>query len=137
MAMQEELNQFERNNIWILVSRPIDHSIIETKWIFRNKLDKNGNVVRNKVRLVAKKYNQEERIDFDETDTLVARLEAIRLLLVFTCYINFKLYQMDKKNIFLNDCITKKVFIEQLSDFKNHAYPNHIFKLNKILYDLK
>ena len=83
--MQEELNQFERNNVWTLVSRPKNYSIIGTKWVFRNKLDEHSNVIRNKARLVAKRYNQEEGIDFDETFAPVARLEAIRLLLAYAC----------------------------------------------------
>ena len=85
----QELNQFEKNNIWTLVAKPKD---IRTKWIFKNKLDKNKNIIRNKVTLVAKGYNQEKKIDFDKTFILVARLEAIRLLLVYACYINFKLF---------------------------------------------
>ena len=74
IVMQEELNQFERNKVWDLVEKSLDHPIIETKWIFRNKLDENRVVIRNKARLVAKEYNQEERIDFDETFTPIARL---------------------------------------------------------------
>ena len=74
MAMQEELNQFERNNVWELVHKPEHQSIIDTKWVFRNKMDKSGVVVRNKARLVAQDYNQEEGIDFDETFAPVARL---------------------------------------------------------------
>ncbi|MBE2321394.1 hypothetical protein DVA67_036110, partial [Solirubrobacter sp. CPCC 204708] len=67
IAMQEELNQFERNKVWELVPRPHNHSIIGTKWVFRNKKDENGNVIRNKARLVAQGYNQQEGIDYDET----------------------------------------------------------------------
>ena len=66
LAMQEELGQFERNKVWTLVLRPTNYPIIRTKWVFRNKMDKLGNVVRNKARLVAQSYNQEEGIDFDE-----------------------------------------------------------------------
>ncbi|KAH9792992.1 Integrase catalytic domain-containing protein [Citrus sinensis] len=72
MAMQEELNQFERNNVWELVPNPEHQSIIGTKWVFRNKMDESGVVVRNKARLVAQGYNQEEGIDFDETFAPVA-----------------------------------------------------------------
>ena len=90
--MQEELNQFERNNIWTLVARPKNHPITGTKLVYRNKLDENGNVIRNKARLVAKNYNQEEKIDFDETFAPVATLEAIRLLLAYACFMNFKLF---------------------------------------------
>ena len=100
--MQEELNQFKRNNIWTLVLRPKNYSIIGIKWVYRNKLDKHGNVIRNKMRLVAKYYNQEEGIDFDEIFAPVARLEAIRLLLAYACFMKFKLFQMDVKSAFLN-----------------------------------
>ena len=92
LVMQEELNQFERNNVWTLVCRPLDHPIIGTKCIFRNKLDENENIIRNKARLIAKDYNQQDGIDFDETYAPVARLEAIRLLFIFSCYIDFKLF---------------------------------------------
>ena len=98
--MQEELNQFERNKVWNLVEKPSDYPIVGTKWVFRNKLDENGTIVRNKARLVAKGYSQEEGIDYDETYAPVARLEAIRILLAFACFNNFKLYQMDAKSVF-------------------------------------
>ena len=92
MVMQEELNQFERNKVWNLVPRPKNHPIIGTKWVFKNKLNEDGIIIRNIVRLVAKSYNQEEGIDFDETFAPVAKLEVIRILFSFACYINFKLY---------------------------------------------
>ena len=84
-AMQEELHQFELNNIWELVKRPDPrkHNIIGTKWIYRNKQDENGLVVRNKARLVAQGYTQVEGIDSDETFAPIARLEAIRILLAY------------------------------------------------------
>ena len=90
-AMQEELNQFKRINVWTLVERPYHNNVIGTKWVFKNKFDEQGVVVRNKARLVAQGYTQEERIDYDETFTSVTRLEAIRILLAFTCYMDFKL----------------------------------------------
>mgnify|MGYP003703428811 CR=1 FL=1 len=92
--MHEELNQFERNKVWELVPKPKDHTIIGTKWIFRNKLDETGTIIRNKARLVAQGYNQEEGIDFDETFALVARLEAIRMLLAFTCYLHLHVLEI-------------------------------------------
>ena len=112
VAMQEELNQFERNHVWDLVPRPNDHPIIGTKWVFRNKLDETGIITRNKARLVAKGYNQEEGIDYEETYAPVARLEAIRLLLAFACIMDFKLYQMDVKSAFLNGYIQEEVYVE-------------------------
>ena len=83
IAMQEELNQFERSEVWELVSRPSNQSVIGTRWVFRNKINENAIIVRNKARLVAQGFNQEEMIDYEETFALVARLEAIRMLLAF------------------------------------------------------
>ena len=80
IAMQEELNEFERNKVWHLVLRPVNKNIIGTRWVFRNKLNEDGQIVRNKARLVAQGYKKEEGIDFDESFTPVARLEAIRIL---------------------------------------------------------
>ncbi|KAK6158602.1 hypothetical protein DH2020_005916 [Rehmannia glutinosa] len=108
--MQEELNQFERNDVWELVPCPPSQTIIGTKWVFRNKLDDQGNIVRNKARLVAQGYCQEEGIDYDETFAPVARLEAIRILLAYSCFKNFKLYQMDVKSAFLNGIIQEEVY---------------------------
>ena len=88
----DELNQFTRNNVWVLVPRSPDMHVIGTKWAFTNKLDEQGIIVKNKARLVAKGYNQEEGIDFGETYALVARLEAFRLLLAYACLSGFKLF---------------------------------------------
>ncbi|GMI75421.1 hypothetical protein HRI_001211400 [Hibiscus trionum] len=137
MAMQEELNQFERSNVWTLVNRPSNQSTIGTKWVFRNKLDESGNIVRNKARLVAQGYTQEEGIDFDETYAPVARMEAIRMLLAYACYHNFKLFQMDVKSAFLNGFINEEVYVEQPPGFEDSKFPNHVFKLTKALYGLK
>ena len=102
MAMHGELNQFKRNEVWDLVPKFASLKSIGTKWVFRNKLDESGIIVRNKARLVAKGYHQEEGIDYDETYAPDARLEAIRLLLDFACIMNFRLFQMDMKSAFRN-----------------------------------
>ena len=135
--MQEELNQFERNEVWELVPRPNDQSVIGTKWVYRNKMDENGIIIRNKARLVAQGYNQQEEIDYEETFAPVARLEVIRMLLAFACHKNFILYQMDVKNAFLNGFINEEVYVEQPPEFESFNFPNHVFKLKKALYDLK
>ncbi|KAH9744129.1 hypothetical protein KPL70_003555 [Citrus sinensis] len=137
MAMQEELNQFERNKVWELVPKPEHQSIIGTKWVFRNKMDESGVVVRNKARLVAQGYNQEEGIDFYETFAPVARLESIRMLLAFACHKDFILFQTDVKSAFLNGYIMEEVYVKQPPGFENEKFPNHVYKLSKALYGLK
>ena len=137
IAMQEELNQFVRNDVWTLVPPPRSQTIIGTKWVFRNKMDENGIVSRNKARLVAQGYNQQEGIDYDETFAPVARLESIRILLAYACAHNFKLFQMDVKSAFLNGVINEEVYVAQPPGFVDFEKPNHIFKLKKALYGLK
>ncbi|GKD84825.1 retrovirus-related pol polyprotein from transposon TNT 1-94, partial [Tanacetum coccineum] len=105
--------------------------------IYRNKLDENGVVSRNKARLVAQGYNQQEGIDYDETYAPVARLESIRILLAYACALDFKLFQMDVKSAFLNGFINVEVYVEQPPGFINFAKPNHVYKLKKALYGLK
>ena len=100
--MNEELDQIEKNHTWELVPRPHDKNVIGTKWIFKNKLNENGDVIRNKARLVCKGYAQQEGIDFEETFAPVARLEAIRMFLAFSSFQQIKVYQMDVKSSFLN-----------------------------------
>nr|GEU48610.1 retrovirus-related Pol polyprotein from transposon TNT 1-94 [Tanacetum cinerariifolium] len=90
MAMQEELNQFKTNDVWELVPNSMDMTIIGTKWVYRNKLNENGVVTRNKARLVSQGYNQQERIDYDKTYAPVARLESIRILIAYACALDFK-----------------------------------------------
>jgi hypothetical protein len=109
--MQEELENFERNQVWTLVDPPRDVNVIGTKWVFKNKKGEDGEVMRNKAHLVAQGYNQVEGLDFGETFTPVARLEAIRILLAFAASRGFKLYQMDVKSAFLNGVIQEEVYV--------------------------
>ena len=136
-AMQEELNQFERSEVWDLVPRPEDVNVIGTKWVYKNKSDENGTVTRNKARLVAQGYTQIEGLDFDETFAPVARLESIRLLLGVACILKFKLYQMDVKSAFLNGYLQEEVYVEQPKGFVDPEHPNYVYKLKKALYGLK
>ncbi|GJV39322.1 retrovirus-related pol polyprotein from transposon TNT 1-94 [Tanacetum coccineum] len=137
VAMQEQLNQFIANDVWELVPQPRNMTIIETKWVFRNKLDENGIVGRNKDRLVAQGYNQQEGINYDETYALVARLESIRILLAYACALDFKLFQMDIKSAFLNSFINEEVYVAQPPGFIDFVKLDHVYKLNKALYGLK
>ena len=90
-AMYKELHQFERNKVWHLVPRPLNGSVIGTKWVYRNKINEEGQIIRNKTRLVAKVYNQEFGIDFEESFVPVDRIEAIRILLAYACGKGFQL----------------------------------------------
>ncbi|KAJ9552303.1 LOW QUALITY PROTEIN: hypothetical protein OSB04_016348 [Centaurea solstitialis] len=133
-AMQEELAEFIRNNVWLLVPRPRKRTIIGSKWIFRNKLDEIGTIIRNKARLVAQGYRQEEALI---TMKLLLLLEAIRLFLAFAAHMNFKVYQMDIKNAFLNGKLNEEVYVAQPPGFVDPKFPDHVYKLNKALYGLK
>jgi len=137
VAMQEELNQFQRNDVWDLVPKPQKKKIIGKKWLFRNKLNEQGEVVRNKARLVAQGYSQQEGIDYTETFAPVARLEAIRLLLSYAVNHGIILYQIDVKSAFLNGVISEEVFVKQPPGFEDLKHPDHVYKLKKLLYGLK
>ncbi|KAK1665796.1 hypothetical protein QYE76_053955, partial [Lolium multiflorum] len=135
-AMHEELNNFKRNKVWTLVEKPKEcRNVIGTKWIFKNKQDEFGNVVRNKARLVAQGFSQVEGIDFGETYAPVARLESIRILLAYASHHNFKLQQMDVKSAFLNGPLHEEVYVKQPPGFEDLNFPNHVYKLDKALYD--
>jgi hypothetical protein len=136
IAMQEELNNFTRNEVWSLVQRP-KQNVIGTKWVFRNKQDKHGVVTRNKARLVAQGFTQVEGLDFGETYAPVARLESIRILIAYATIHDFKLYQMDVKSAFLNGPLQERVYVEQPPRFEDPRKPNHVYLLHKALYGLK
>ncbi|GJX50181.1 retrovirus-related pol polyprotein from transposon TNT 1-94 [Tanacetum coccineum] len=136
IAMQEELNQFITNDVWELVPHPKCTKIIETKWVYRNKLDENGIVSRNKARLLAQGYNQQEGINYDETYAPIAILESIRILLAYACALHIKLFQMDVKSAFRNGFINE-VYVAQPPGFIDFEKPNHVYKLKKALYGLK
>nr|GEW18313.1 retrovirus-related Pol polyprotein from transposon TNT 1-94 [Tanacetum cinerariifolium] len=137
VAMQEELNQLMANDVWELVPRLRNITIIRTKWVFRNKLDENGIVSPNKARLVAQGYNQQEGIDYDETYAPVARLESIRILLAYAYALDFKPFEIDVKSAFLNGFINEEVYVAQPLGFIDFKKPDHVYKLKKALYGLK
>jgi len=135
--MQEEINQFERLKVWRLVPRPEGKSIIGTKWIFKNKKDEDGVVVRNKARLVAKGYRQQEGMDYNETFAPVARIEVIRMFLAYAAHKDFIIYQMDVKTAFLNGVLKEKVYVSQPEGFVDQDNPDHVYILDNALYGLK
>jgi hypothetical protein len=134
--MEEELNNFKRNQVCELVPRP-KQNVIGTEWVFKNKQDKFGVVTKNKARLVGKGYTQVEGLDFGETYALVARLESICILLAYATHHDFKLHQMDVKSAFLNGPLQEKVYVDQPPKFEDPNFPNHVYKLHMALYGLK
>jgi hypothetical protein len=135
--MHEELENFERNQVWTLVEPPRDVNVIGTKWVFKNKQGEDGEIVRNKAILVAQGFSQIEGLDFRETFAPVTHLKAIRILLAFAASKGFKLYQMDIKSAFLNGFIQEKVYVMQPPGFEKLKYPHRVYKLSKALYGLK
>ncbi|GJZ94529.1 putative ribonuclease H-like domain-containing protein [Tanacetum coccineum] len=125
-----------KKKVWTLVDLPYGKRAIGTKWVYRNKKDNRGIVVRNKARLVAQGYTQEEGIDYDEFFALVARIEAIRLFLAYASFMNFIVYQMDAKSAFLYDTIKEEVYVCQPPGFEDPEFPNKVYKVEKALYGL-
>nr|GEV91270.1 putative ribonuclease H-like domain-containing protein [Tanacetum cinerariifolium] len=135
-AMQEDLLLFKMQKVWVLVDLPYEKRAIGTKWVFRNKKDERGIVVRNKARLVAQGYPQVEGIDYEEVFAPVARIEAIRLFLAYASFMGFMVYQMDVKSAFLYETIEEEVYVCQPSGFEDPDYPDKVYKVVKALYGL-
>nr|GEX82267.1 retrovirus-related Pol polyprotein from transposon TNT 1-94 [Tanacetum cinerariifolium] len=116
-AMQEELNEFERLEVWELVPRLDQVMVITLKWIYKVKLDELRGILKNKARLVTRSYSQEEGIDFEESFAPVARLEAIRIFLAYVAHKNMVVYQKDVKTAFLNGNLREEVYVSQPDGF--------------------
>nr|GEW54317.1 putative ribonuclease H-like domain-containing protein [Tanacetum cinerariifolium] len=126
----------DHHKFWVLVDLPHGKRAIGTKWVFRNKKDERGIVVRNKSRLVAQGHTQEEGIDYEEVFALVARIEAIRLFLAYASFMGFMVYQMDVKSAFLYRTIEEEVYVCQPLGFEDPDYPDKVYKVVKALYGL-
>ncbi|GJW06109.1 retrovirus-related pol polyprotein from transposon TNT 1-94 [Tanacetum coccineum] len=158
-AMQEEIHEFERLQVWELVPRPDYIMLINLKWIFKVKRDEFGGVLKNKARLVAKGFCQEEGNDFEEFDVglvdsqkvlqlhrqythresfaPVARIEAIRIFVANAAHKNMTFYQLDVNTSFLNGELRGEVYVNQPKGFVDPNNPNHVYRLKKALYGLK
>ncbi|GJY05690.1 retrovirus-related pol polyprotein from transposon TNT 1-94, partial [Tanacetum coccineum] len=136
-AMQEELNELKRLKVWELIPRPDKVMVITLKWIYKVKMDELGGILKNKARLVAHGYRQEEGIDFEELFAPVARLEAVQIFLVFVAHMNMVVYQIDVKNAFLNGDLREEVYVSQPDGFVDPNNPNHVYRLKKALYRFK
>ncbi|GJX22969.1 retrovirus-related pol polyprotein from transposon TNT 1-94 [Tanacetum coccineum] len=135
-AIQKELLPFKLQEVWTLVDLPDGKRDIGTKWVFRNKKDERCIVIRNKARLVAQGYTQEEGIDYDEVFAPVAKIEAIRLFLAYASFKYFVVYQIDVKSHFLYGKIEEEVYVCQPVGFEDPDYLDRVYKVEKALYGL-
>ncbi|GKE95521.1 retrovirus-related pol polyprotein from transposon TNT 1-94 [Tanacetum coccineum] len=135
--MQKELNEFERLEVWELIPRPDKVMVITLKWIYKVKLDELRGILKNKARLVAHSYRQEDGINFEESFAPVARLDAIRIFLAYAAHMNMVVYQMDVKTAFLNAILREEVYVSQPDEFMDQDNPNHVYMLKKALYGFK
>nr|GEZ50044.1 Gag-Pol polyprotein [Tanacetum cinerariifolium] len=136
-SMQEELHQFDRLDVWELVDRPLCTNVINLKWLWKNKRDEKNTVIRNKSHLVAKGFAQKEGVDFEESFAPVARLEAVRLFIVYAGHKSFTVYQMDVKIAFLYGPLQEEVYVNQPDGFVDPYHPDQVYRLKKALYGLK
>nr|GEU77897.1 retrovirus-related Pol polyprotein from transposon TNT 1-94 [Tanacetum cinerariifolium] len=136
-GMQDEIHELDRLQVWELVPQPDCVMIIALKWIYKVKLDEYGDVLKNKTRLVAKGYRQEDGIDFEESFSPVARIKAIRIFIANAASKNMTIYQMDVKKTFLNGELKEEVYVSQPEGFVDPDNPTHVYHLKKALYGLK
>nr|GFC01456.1 copia protein [Tanacetum cinerariifolium] len=135
--MQEELLQFKRLDVWVLVPAPANITPLTLKWLFKNKHDEEKMVIQNKSRLVVRGYRQEEGIDSEESFALVTRMEAIKIFLAYAAHKSFTVFQIDVKTAFLHGTLKEDVYVCQPNGFIDADHPSHVFKLKKALYGLK
>nr|GFA69630.1 retrovirus-related Pol polyprotein from transposon TNT 1-94 [Tanacetum cinerariifolium] len=136
-SMQEEVLQFKRKDVWVLVPAPDNISPLTLKCIFKNKHDEEQTVIRNKSRLVVRGYRQEEGINFEESFASVAMMEAIMIFLAYAAHKSFSVFQMDVKTAFLHGSLKEDVYVCQPKGFIDVDHPSHVYKLKKALYGLK
>ncbi|GJR48336.1 retrovirus-related pol polyprotein from transposon TNT 1-94 [Tanacetum coccineum] len=136
-AMQDEIHEFDRLQVWELVPQPDCVMIIALKWIYKVKLHEYGDVLKNKARLVAKGYRQEEDIDFEESFVPVVRIEAIHIFIANAASKNMTIDQMDVKTTFLNGELKEEVYVSQPEGFIDPDHPTYVYRLKKAFYGLK
>jgi hypothetical protein len=136
-AMAEEHQSIMKNEVWEIVPRPKEKSVVTSKWVYKIKHAADGSVDKYKARFVAKGFSQKEGEDYDETFAPVARYTSIRAIISITASMGWNLHQMDVKTAFLNKDIEEEVYIEQPQGFEVHSRDTHICRLKKDLYGLK
>lgn len=135
--MQEEFRSIIKNNVWEVVSRLTDKSVVSSKWIYKLTHVADGSIEKYKARFVTRGFSQKEGIDYDETFVLVAMYTSIRTIISLVSIFGWKMYQMDVKTAFLNGNIKQEVFVEKPEGFVLHSRESHVCRLLKTLYGLK
>ena len=136
-AMQQEIDSLHRNNTWELVPLPPGRKPIQSRWVYRLKMNADGSINRFKARHVAKGYTQKEGIDYDETFAPVARFSSLRAVIALAAAENLELHQMDVDTAFLYGELKEEIYVTQPEGFINPLHPNHVCRLKKSLYGLK
>ncbi|KAI3784527.1 hypothetical protein L1987_43626 [Smallanthus sonchifolius] len=136
-SMIDELDSMKKNDVWDLVELPNGAKPVGCKWVFKTKLDPNGNIERYKARLVAKGFTQKEGIDYQETFSPVSRKHSLRIVMALVAHFDLDLHQMDIKTTFLNIDLNEDVFMRQPEGFKPEGQEQLVCKLKKSIYRLK
>lgn len=136
-AMNEEIKSMNDNKVWELVELPEGQKRVGCKWIFKTKLDSQGNIERHKARLVAKGFNQREGIDYNETFSPVSKKDSLRIILALVAHYDLELHQMDVKTAFLNGSLEEEVYMAQPQGFIKEGKENMVCMLKKSIYGLK
>ena len=130
-AMNEELKSMDKNQVWELVKLPFRHRSVGCKWVFKTKLDKNGNIERFKARLVAKGFTQKDGVDYKETFSPVSKKDSLRIIMALVAYYDLELHQMDVKTAFLNGDLEEEVYVKQHEGFILKDNESFVCKLKK------
>jgi hypothetical protein len=136
-AMGEEYQSIVKNDVWDVVPRPKEKSVVSSKWIYKTKHAVDGSIEKYKARFVARGFSQKEGIDYEETFSPMARYTSIRTILSLAAVMKWKVHQMDVKTTFLNGEIKEEVYVEQPQGFEVHDRETHVCRLKKDLYGLK
>lgn len=136
-AMESEITAIERNNTWKLTNLSSGQKVIGLKWVFKLKMDTNGEIIKYKARLVAKGYVQQQAIDFEEPFAPVTRLETVRLFLAVVAKNGWEVHHLDVKSAFLNGELLEDVYVIQPDGFVKEGQEHMVYKLFKALYGLR
>ena len=136
-AMRAKYDALMKNNTWSLVNCPTNANVVGSKWIYRVKKRSDCTIDRYKARLVAKGFSQEEGVDYFDTFSPVIKPTTIRLVLSTALSQGWYIRQLDINNAFLNGDLSEVVYMKQPRGFEDPNHPNHVCRLNKVVYSLK